>query len=325
MYCLNMVKSNSSKRARREEEQIDFNIDSELLDPTYNETRRPSLPYGIIINASPAGIMIPSEQLEKAEWIESISPEQQSTIELTEEVTGLFISKCRMIVLACVPEYVRYKDIEENGERSGSFVSTYDDYRYNLNKKTQDVCSEHAVVFLDRDNQPLHRIPIVIRFKNVALWSFKAAKETFYRALEKVFAEYFDVPYSGKNDKWRSLGVLNVQFQAHKEGEGKNRSFCCKTEKIIAPTINNFPKLFLGHSDNKKIIWNLHSQIAGFISPTEGQLPALASSERPEVELLPPETASKTNLRRISSSEYILDENELEAEEYDEFDFNDVD
>jgi hypothetical protein len=83
-----MVKSNSSNRARRDREQIDFDIDSELLDPTYNEIRRPSLPYGIIINASPAGIMIPNEQLEKAEWLEPIAQEQKTTIELTEEVTG---------------------------------------------------------------------------------------------------------------------------------------------------------------------------------------------------------------------------------------------
>jgi Family of unknown function (DUF5895) len=54
------------------------------------------------------------------------------------------------------------EDIEENGEQAGSFISSYEDYRYNLDKKTQDVCSEHALVFLDRNNQPLHRIPIVI-------------------------------------------------------------------------------------------------------------------------------------------------------------------
>jgi hypothetical protein len=311
-----MVKSNSSNRARRDREPIDFNIDSELLAPTYNEIRRPSLPYGIIINASPAGIMIPNEQLEKAEWLETISSEQRSTIELTEEVTGLFFSKCRMIVLACVPEYVRYKDIEENGERAGAFISTYDDYRYNLNKKTQDVCSEHAVVFLDRHNQPLHRIPIVIRFKNVALWSFKAAKETYYRTLEKVFAEYCNVPYSGKNDKWRSLGVIHVQFKAEKEGEGKNKSFCCKTHKIITPTVANFPKLYIGHPDNKKMIWNLHESIAGFSRPIEGELPALASATPSEIQVLPPEKPSQKGLKRIPSLQVEEEDYELDGEEY---------
>jgi hypothetical protein len=313
-----MTKSVSSQKAIDDEEQTNTNIDPELLDSTYNEVRRPSLPYGIIINANPAGIMIPLEQLEKAEWLETRSQEQLSTIELTEEITGLFFSKCRMLVLACVPEYVRYKDIEENGEKAGTFISAYEEYRYNLDKKTQDVCSEHAVVFLDRSNQPLHQVPIVIRFKNVALWSFKAAKETFYRALEKVFAEYCNVPYSGKNDKWRSLGVLNVQFKAEKEGEGKNKSFCCKTYKITTPNLDNFSKLYLGHRDRKNKIWSLHESIAGFISPTEGQLPALTASSQSEVELLPPDSQTKTNLRRISSEQMEDDYDELEDEEYDE-------
>jgi hypothetical protein len=78
-------------------------------------------------------------------------------------------------------------------------------------------------------------MPIVVRFKNVALWSFKSAREEFYRALEKTFADYFNVPFSGKNDRWRSLGVLEVEFKAVKEGEGKNKHDCCKTVAYTKP------------------------------------------------------------------------------------------
>jgi hypothetical protein len=31
------------------------------------------------------------------------------------------------------------------------------------------------------------------------------------------------LPFSGKNDKWQGLGVLEVGFKAVKEGEGKNK------------------------------------------------------------------------------------------------------
>ncbi|MCV3214339.1 DUF5895 domain-containing protein [Plectonema radiosum NIES-515] len=31
-----------------------------------------------------------------------------------------------------------------------------------------------------RHNRPMHSTPIVIRFKNVALWSFKASRDQFY-------------------------------------------------------------------------------------------------------------------------------------------------
>ncbi|MEH2300786.1 DUF5895 domain-containing protein [Nostoc sp.] len=110
-------------------------------------------------------------------------------VTLTEDVTGLLITQARLLVLAFVPEYIRYKsDVEDCG---GSFVGLYDEYKHNLDKKTMDVCSEHVLMFLDEDNQPLHTTPVVVRFKNVALWSFKSVREEFYRFLEKTFADYF--------------------------------------------------------------------------------------------------------------------------------------
>ena len=43
-----------------------FEIDPELLNDAYNQTRRPQLPYGIVVNDKPAGILIPTDQLDKA-------------------------------------------------------------------------------------------------------------------------------------------------------------------------------------------------------------------------------------------------------------------
>ncbi|MEH2243833.1 hypothetical protein [Nostoc sp.] len=85
----------------------------------------------------------------------------------------------------------------------------------------------------------MHTTPVVVRFKNVALWSLKSVREEFYRSLEKTFADYFQVPFSGKSDRWRSLGVLEVEFKAVKEGEGKNKHDCCKTVASTKPTVEN--------------------------------------------------------------------------------------
>ena len=279
-----------------------YEVDPELLDPKYNQARRPLLPYGIVINGNPAGILIPEDQLLKAEWRQLPAPEQLSTIELTEEVTGLLFKQCRLLILARVPEYVRWKDIEENGEQAGSFIAPYEDYRHQLNKKTQEVCSEHALVFLNSRNRPLHKVPVVVRFKNVALWSFKSARETFYRTLEKAFADYHRLEYSGKNDKWRSLGILEVKFRGVREGEGKNRSYCCKTASITPPTPENLQRLFLGQPAQKKLVWRFHRSIAGFIESNGEQLPGLSASAEPEVQVVPDSQSaaeSKRQLRRI--------------------------
>ena len=296
-------------------------VDPDLLSHDYNQTRRPSLPYGIIINDNPAGILIPYDQLVKAEWKQIPPVEELTTVELTEAVSGLFLLEARMLILAFVPEYIRYKDIKENGEIAGTFVGLYDDYRQNFDKKIHDACSEHALIFLDPKNQPLHQVPIVVRFKNVALWSFKSAREEFYRHLERAFADYFNVDYSGKNDKWRSLGVLNIEFRAVKEGEGKNKSFCCKTHSITKPTESNLPKLYLGKPQQKKTIWSLHNSIAGFTEAGEAQLPALAAGTEPEVQVLPPENSRNKGKskppRKIAQVEA---EPDAELKELDNFD-----
>ena len=57
-----------TRKNRKAKVDSNFEIDEELLDSKYNEARPPSLPYGIVINDRPAGILIPEKQLERANW-----------------------------------------------------------------------------------------------------------------------------------------------------------------------------------------------------------------------------------------------------------------
>lgn len=307
-------------------EEFDFEIDPELLQPNYNQVRRPILPYGIVVNEQVAGLLIPEDQLEKANWFVMPNEDEMTTIGLTEDVTGLLLSKCRLCILAFVPEYLRYKnDVPDLG---GTTIGLYEDYKAQLDKKTMDVASEHAIVFLDENNRPMHSTPIVIRFKNVALWSFKAARDEFYRLLEKTFADYFQIPFSGKNDKWRSLGILEVKFKGIKEGEGSNRSYCCKTIDYTKPTIENLLSLYLGRPQQKNTLWGLHDSIAGFT-----EAPALPAAAEPQIQVLPPisrqtEKGNKQNNGRKPprkiTAEVIEDEDDFE-DDLDDDDFDDFD
>ncbi len=306
-----------SKTRKNKKVAIDseLEIDEELLDSKYNEARPPSLPYGIVINDRRAGILIPEDQLERANWYQKDI--ELTTVDLTEPVMGLLLDQVRLLVLATTPEYVRWKNDEDNlGEKAGTLVALYEEYRSKLNKKTQDVCSKHAMMFLDKNDRPLHDIPIVVTFKNVALWSFKSAKEEHYRKLEKVFARYTNRPFSNKSDKWRSLGVLYTKFKAVKEGKGSNKSFCCKTDKIVEPTISNLTRLFLGKTESKQQVWQIHETITGFES--SDKLLA-ASDDESTVEILPPareQNDSNPKTRKIEQSE---DDDDFELDD-DEFD-----
>ena len=294
--------------------KFELDLDPELLGTEYNQVRRPVLPYGIVINDNPAGILIPVEQLEKANWLMMPEADELTTITITEEITGLFIDEARLLVLGFVAEYIRYKgDVPDVGN---TVFGPYEEYRQNFDKKTMDAVSEHALLFLDKDNRPLHLNPVVVRFKNVALWSFKAARDEYYRLLERAFAELFKVQFSGKSDKWRSLGIIECKFKAVKEGEGKNKHFCMKTVSYTKPTAQNLGELFMGGRNDKNIIWNLHDSIAGF-----SETPALPSSTEHEVAVLP-SAEQHSSLRRIKQVE--LDESDEDYEDIEEFDEEEI-
>lgn len=273
-------------QTRTRKPKVELTVDPELLDPEFNETRRPRLPYGIVVNDNPAGLLIPVDQLESAGWLNL--PDDLDEIIIGENtVTGLFLSECRLVVLAKVPPYIRYKDADQLTERGGdetlahTLVGPYETHQIHLDKALMEVVSEHAVVFLDEDDQPLHVTPIVIRFKNVALWSFISTYDDYYRKVEKAFAEAVNQPYSGKSDKWRSLVVVPVTFIPEKQGKGKNKSTCCKAVVDFVPTPETLFEVFLGTPQGKALVWGLHTEVAGFVesAPTAMALPPAQSLE----------------------------------------------
>lgn len=151
-----------------------------------------------------------------------------------------------------------------------------------------------------------------------------------YNKLEKAFAEFVDQPFSGKSDRWRSLGVLPIQFKAEKQGQGKNKSWCCKSEMMVVPTAENLPDLFLGRPTDKKLVWEFQDEIAGFtqlaLSQNDVTIPQIGESS---IKALPTKTSTKQGRigRTAQAEDLAIDEEEgldddnlidIEAESDDE-------
>ncbi|MDQ2096745.1 MAG: DUF5895 domain-containing protein [Tychonema bourrellyi B0820] len=256
----------------------EFEFDPSLLGEEFNAMRVPRLPYGIVINDNPCGIFIPEKNAIKAGWS---NLEGMTEIDLASgaKEKGLFFPAARIVILGNVAPYIRYKSADENGELKLTVVGSYEFDRDLLDKKTMEVVSEHLVMFVDKSNNLLHTRPIRIRFKNVALWSLREAIEEFYLVMEMCFAKLTNTRASGKNDKWRSLCVFDVEFKAVKEGEGSNRSWCMKVDKFSVPTLQNFGSLFLGTKQLKEAIWEAYDM-------NIGSLETQALSAAPEQRML---------------------------------------
>ncbi len=223
----------------------EFEIDPAVMGEEFNYVRPKRFPYGIVINEETAGLFIPEKSLVKAGWFGTPQIVKKDLSGGVEQ--GLFMTNARMIILGNVRPYLRYKtDLENNRELEGVMIGWYDEYPEEIDKKMMSVISEHLVMFLDNANNFLHETPIRIRFKNVSLWSLREALEQYYSQAELTFARMLNKKPSGKDDRWRSLCVVDVEFKGVKEGEGKNRSFCCKVGTYIHPDEENFPALFMG-------------------------------------------------------------------------------
>lgn len=250
----------------------EFEIDPSLLSEEFNCKRAKRFPYGVVVNSENAGLFIPEKNLSKAGWF--------SKPELVEKnlpggvETGLFLTDARMIVLGFVDPYLKYKDTEiVPVELRNTMIDWYDGYAGEIDKKMMDAVSEHLIMFLDENNNFLHEVPIRIRFKNVALWSLKEALDRYYSEAELTFARLMNLKPSSKDNKWRALCVIQIQFKGVKEGKTKESSFCCKVFDYLRPDAHNFPKLFMGTRVKMNAVMEKYDSSIGFDEQFKLMLP----------------------------------------------------
>ncbi|MDB9521237.1 DUF5895 domain-containing protein [Dolichospermum circinale CS-1225] len=250
----------------------EFEIDPSLLTEEFNCKRAKRFPYGVVINSENAGLFIPEKNLSKAGWLikpELVEKELPGGVE-----TGLFLTNARIIVLGFVDPYLKYKDNEAVPvQLRNTMIDWYDGYAGEIDKKMMDAVSEHLIMFLDQENNFLHEIPIRIRFKNVALWNLKETLDRYYSEAELTFARLMNLKPSSKDDKWRALCVIQIQFKGIKEGKTKESSYCCKVADYLRPDAQNFPKLFMGTRIKMNAVIEKYDSSMGFDEQLKLMLP----------------------------------------------------
>jgi hypothetical protein len=282
-----MATRKTATTATVEVNEVISEFDPELTGEQFNAPRVPRLPYGIVINDATAGLFVPEKNLGKAGWF--------NIPELTElelaggKEKGVFLTSARMLVLGAMRPYIRYRNNEELGDDKLTAIGWYDENKQILDKKTMEAVSEHLIMFLDDKSDFLHQRPIRIRFKNVALWSLRDALDECYSAAELAFAKLSKTRASGKDDRWRSLVVFNCQFKGIKEGEGANKSYCCKVISYEQPTAENLRALFLGTKEKKNAVLETFDMNVGFLlagNPVDNGMKRIEAAQEQELPML---------------------------------------
>jgi hypothetical protein len=264
---------NETGENQEENVSAEFEIDPSLMGEEFNCRRPKRFPYGIVINAETSGLFIPEKNLAKAGWFgtpEIVEKDLSGGVE-----SGLFMTNARMIVLGNVPPYLRYKtDLKDHKELEGVMIGWYDEYAEEIDKTMMSAVSEHLIMFLDNANNFLHETPIRIRFKNVSLWSLREALEQYYSQAELTFARMLNQKPRSKDDRWRSLCVVDVEFKGIKEGDARQKSYCCKVGSYIHPDEENFPALFMGTRTKMSAVLEKYDTSLGFDESVKALLPA---------------------------------------------------
>lgn len=241
-----------------------FEFDPTLTSDEHNCKRSKRFPYGVVINAETSGLFIPEKSLIKSEWNDPNPNIIEKELPGGKEI-GLFLVNVKMVILASVQPYMKYKNSEINPEpQRGNIIGWYNEQPRFFNKEYMDATGEYLIGFLDESNNLLNRVPIKIRFKNVALWSLIEFLEKYYSEAELSFAKITNQLPSSKSDRWRAFCIIETNFIAVKEGAGTKRSYCCKIGNYKRPTVENFPELFLGINGRSEAIKDMYSLINDF-------------------------------------------------------------
>ena len=249
-----------------------FDIDiTDFLNPSFNTVRERSYPTATVINGTNivkegVGFFVSEKNLIQAGW-KNIDKSKFVEADFNEgPERGYILSQVNMAIIVSSPVYLRFKTSKsKNGQMAGAMLGWLSDYQeeYDGDKngeKKLEPCCDRLALFLDENNQPLHKFPIKIRFRNVAHWDFSKILEDFYLAAESAFTDYalerkYAAANSAKDDKWRATVALKCSFSPVKVGPDGDQSQCCKVKEYTPPTKENLKDWLLFQPELKSLIW----------------------------------------------------------------------
>lgn len=246
-----------------------FQVNPLLMGDKFNCRRQFRLPYAVIANKENCGIIIPTEQIRRAFWINP--PEQIEKVQIGGTVLeGYFLTAARMSVIGYSPEFICWKgdDDDEKGiENPKQFIAlTHEFDSSQFDKDKMDRIQYYMVYFMSEDNKCLHKFPYRLKVKNTALTDFRDSLATFYQVGEMCFSENIEgVDYSQKSDEWRACLVFNVTFFSEYKGEGKNQTAVLQSRNFTMPnTVEALAELFVNDDET---IRKLQGAVKTFILP----------------------------------------------------------
>lgn len=232
------------------------------------------------------GYFISVDQMAMAGWKDF---DEKHLTEYTYESSGeteqgILIQNPRMLVCPKTPVlgYDRKLSLEPN-------ASTVILGKYNAEMKEDENVGNmqfFQVFLLDKDNQPLHQIPLLYRAAGANQASFSVHWQEFCKEINNCHSIVNGIAAKQKNNMFYSLAVFCFKT-AREQAGSKQKSPACKVVEHEVPTLENWRNYFIGfNKSNKEYVWDCLEPKKPMAIPGVDPVPMISAA--PDIANLPP-------------------------------------
>jgi hypothetical protein len=218
------------------------------------------------IDLSHCGYFIPLAQAEKAGW-EHLNPAHLTEYTYNNGKTeiGCLIKKPRMLICAVYRLGAFDRRASQENDTFTIVGDWKEEHRHDPNIGNFQI---YLVIFLDKNNQPLHEIPFKLIAKGAHQGSLSQQWQQFCTQISRLQAKALKVPFRPRNEQYNALCIFQPILTRESVG-GKIKSPTCYVSDYVRPTELNWAQFFLGTNEvlADGVIEILNPQPRKFLKP----------------------------------------------------------
>jgi hypothetical protein len=197
-------------------------------------------------NPSECAFFITLDQMAKASWLNVPETLDSYTFSSGAIERGLLLRQPRMLV---VPKSRLLAARTVKGDNGSSEVEVLGEYREFKGQSGVTNTQIFEVLLLDRDNCPLHEIPLQYISKGSTQATFAAHYQQFLLEITMCHAQANGISTRPRTLEFNALCVFQFEVVRELAGNGQ-KAWACKVASHTKPTIDNWESFFLGRNND---------------------------------------------------------------------------
>lgn len=170
-----------------------------------------------------------------------------------EEISGRGIINPRI----CVIRRTKLLRLTDKGVFAGFWVKGDGEIKDEKGVKKYTCARRYLLMFLDQNNEPLHKDPIQLTAKGTFQVEFDSNLIKFRDDIKKAYAKSMKRRSGSMNELWYAMCVFVPTFESKMVGKAGFQSLACAVKSYLVPTEDDWLTLCVGRNIKVNEIINL--------------------------------------------------------------------